>query len=116
MTGSLSWITDDTMSDAIWPSDEGWPYPDADAPEGDHEDLADADADTDDDLVSLHAAAPHLLDDLAPLERWVVVARYGLDGRPARTMRAIQHQLGLPRAELRTALGGALDKLRTRVG
>ena len=116
MSGSLSWITDDTMSDAAWPSDEGWPYPDADAPEGDHEDLADVDADTDDDLVSLHAAAPHLLDDLAPLERWMVVARYGLDGRTPCSMRTIQHQLGLPRAELRNALGGALEKLRDRVG
>jgi hypothetical protein len=31
-------------------------------------------------------------------------------------MRDIQHQLGLPRADLRIALGGGLAKLRARVG
>jgi DNA-directed RNA polymerase sigma subunit (sigma70/sigma32) len=116
MTGSLSWITDDTLSEEVWPTDEGWPYPDVDADEGTTEEPIDFGADTDDDLVSLHAAAPRLLDGLAPLERWVIVARYGLDGRAPRTMREIQHQLGLPRADLRVALGDGLTKLRARVG
>jgi DNA-directed RNA polymerase sigma subunit (sigma70/sigma32) len=111
MAGSLSWITDDS-----WPSDEGWPYPDADAGIDLVEEPADFDAVSDDDLVSLHAATPHLFDDLDPLERQVVSARYGLDGLPPRTMRDIQHELGLPRPELRTALGGGLTKLRARVG
>ena len=111
MAGSLSWITDDS-----WPSDEGWPYPDADADIDLVEEPADIDADADDDLLSLNAARPHLFDDLDPLEREVVLARFGLDGLPPRSMRDIQHQLGLPRPELRTALGGGLTKLRNRVG
>ncbi|MEY2431033.1 MAG: hypothetical protein QOC92_758 [Acidimicrobiaceae bacterium] len=113
MAGSLSWITDDS-----WPSDEGWPYPDTDADVGvdQLEALADITADADDDLVSLHAAAPRLLDDLGPVERAVITARYGLDGRQPQTIREIQHELGLPRADLRVALGDGLAKLRTRVG
>jgi DNA-directed RNA polymerase sigma subunit (sigma70/sigma32) len=116
MAGSLSWITDDTLSEEAWASDEGWPYPDLDADEDRRDDTADVEAEHDDDLVSLHAAASHLFEGLDPLERWVVVARFGLDGRPTRSMREIQHQLGLPRADLRIALGGGLAKLRARVG
>lgn len=113
MTGSLSWITDDS-----WPSDEGWPYPDQDADEGvdQLEELIDVASDTDDDLVSLHAASPHLLDGLGPVERAVITARYGLDGREPRTIREIQHDLDLPRADLRVALGDGLAKLRAQVG
>jgi DNA-directed RNA polymerase sigma subunit (sigma70/sigma32) len=113
MTGSLSWITDDS-----WPSDEGWPYPDHDADIGADqlEELVDVTSDTDDDLVSLHAASPRLLDDLAPVERAVITARYGLDGGEPRTIRQIQHDLGVPRADLRVALGDGLAKLRHRVG
>ncbi len=110
MAGSLSWITDDS-----WPSDEGWPYPDVDADVDVLEEPVDVEAESDLDLLSLHAAAPHLFDGLDPLERQVVVARYGFDGRPPRTMRAIQHDLGVPRDELRVALGGGLRKLRARV-
>jgi DNA-directed RNA polymerase sigma subunit (sigma70/sigma32) len=110
MAGSLSWITDDS-----WPSDEGWPYPDADADVDLIEEPVDFDADADDDLVCLHVATPHLFDDLDPLERQVVLARFGLDGRPPMSMRDIQHKLGLPRPDLRTALGGGLTKLRNRV-
>jgi len=111
MSRSLEWISDDA-----WPSDEGWPYPDADAPDSCQEELEDPDAMGDDDLVSLHAAAGHLFEGLAPVERQVITGRYGLDGLPPRTMRELQQELGLPRADLRTALGGGLAKLRTRVG
>jgi len=114
MKGSLSWITDDS-----WPSDEGWPYPDQDAATDVvdvMEDEADQDAVADDDRISLLAAAPHLLDDLAPLEREVVVGRYGLDGGAPRSMRELQHELQRTRADLRTALGDGLAKIRGRVG
>src|SRR5436190_13064693 len=111
MTGSLSWITDDA-----WPSDEGWPYPDTDAERDCLEDSADVEADSDDDLVSLHAARPHLFDGLGPLERAVITARFGLDGRQPQTIREIQRDLGVPRADLRMALGDGLAKLRARVG
>lgn len=115
MNGSFSWITDDTVTEEFWPSDEGWPYPDLDTEEYVCEEPADPDSETDDDLVSLHAAAPHLFDELSPLERSVITARFGLDGHAPLTMREIQHQLGLPRPELRTALGDGLAKLRARV-
>jgi len=111
VTGSLSWITDDS-----WPSDEGWPYPDTDADVDCLEEPIDISADTDDDLVSLFAATPHLFDDLSPTERAVIVARYGLDGGTPHTAREIQHELGLPRADVRIALGDGLAKIRTRVG
>lgn len=106
MVGSLSWIDGHT-----WPTDDGWPYEDTD-PDLDSVDLT---ADPDDDIVSLHALAPHLLDTLAPLERTVLVARFGLDGAPTRSMKQLCHQLGVPRADLRLALGEALSKLRTHL-
>jgi DNA-directed RNA polymerase sigma subunit (sigma70/sigma32) len=108
MTGSLSWITDDS-----WPSDEGWPYPDTDADLDELEEPLDLSADADDDLVNLAAASPHLFDNLSPLERAVIIARYGLDGHDPLSAREIQHQMELPRADLRVALGGGLSKLRS---
>lgn len=109
MTGSLSWITDDS-----WPSDEGWPYPDNDADIDRLEEPIDLTADADDDLVTLYAT-PRLFESLGPVEHAVIVARYGLDGRPPRSIREIQHTLGLPRADLRIALGDGLAKLRAQV-
>ena len=104
MVGSLSWIDSDA-----WPGEDGWPYEDAD------EGPLDATSGVDDDLICLHALSPRLLDGLDPLERQVVTARFGLDGRPARSMKQIQHDLGLPRADLRIALGDGLAKLRTHL-
>ena len=110
VTGSLSWIADDS-----WPSDEGWPYPDTDADVDRLEEPIDLGADADDDLVSLHLATARLFDGLTPVERAVIVARYGLDGHTPRTVREIRHDLGLPRADLRIALGSGLAKIRSRV-
>ena len=107
---SLTWITDDA-----WPSDEGWPYPDSDADVDRLDEPVDPAADLDVDLVCLHVLSAHLLDDLDPLERTVVTARYGLDGASPRSMRDIQRSFGLSGADARDALGGGLEKLRTRV-
>lgn len=104
MAGSLSFV------DEAW-SDEGWPYPDSDEESEDTE-VTDHDADIDDDLVSVHALEDHLLDDLEPVERQVVAARFGLDGRPALSMKEIQRELSMPRDEVRVALGDGLAKLR----
>ena len=103
MARSLTWI--DASS---WPSDDGWPYED-----GGTADPADPAADVDVDVVAIHALASHLLDRLEPLERRVVVGRFGLDGLPARTMKQLSEELQCPRADLRVALGGGLAKLRT---
>ena len=52
----------------------GWPYPD----DGDDDRVTgpeDLRSGSDDDLVALHAIAPHLFDGLTPTQRAVVVAR-----------------------------------------
>lgn len=105
---------DGSPSDDGSPTEDGWLYDDADA-DADELDLVDLDADVDDDLVSLHVTGSHLLDGLDPLQRRVVAARFGLDGHPARTMRELQAELGLPRDELRNALGDGLAKVRSHL-
>jgi DNA-directed RNA polymerase sigma subunit (sigma70/sigma32) len=98
--------------DARWPSDAGWPYPDDDELVGDLHDPADPSAETDDEILSLQGLGPHVLDGLSDLERAVLEARFGLDGRPPRSMKEMQTELGIPRAELRPILGDALAKVR----
>lgn len=92
----------------LWPADDGWPYPDALG------DLVDVESDTDDDLLSI-AVDAHLLDSLDPLEREVVTSRFGLRGHQVRTMKQLHADLGVPRSDLRLALGSALAKLRTHL-
>jgi DNA-directed RNA polymerase sigma subunit (sigma70/sigma32) len=94
------------MTSYQWPSEDGWPYPDAEAEE------VDPDAGVDDDALLLKAAPPHLFDGLEPLERQVVTAHYGLDGSPPRSMKELHTELGLTRAQVREALAGGLAKLR----
>jgi DNA-directed RNA polymerase sigma subunit (sigma70/sigma32) len=98
--------------DARWPPDAGWPYPDDDELDGDLHDPADLDAETDEEILSLHGLGTHVLDGLTDLERAVLEARFGLDGGPPRTMKELQTELSLSRAELRTLLGDALAKVR----
>ncbi len=73
--------------------------------------MADPEGWFDEDAVALRAS-PVRLDGLDPLERQVVVAHYGIDGNPPRTMKQLHHDLDVPRADLRTALAGGLAKLR----
>ena len=97
------------MSSFLWPSDDGWPYPDTVV------EMVDLDATTDDDALSLRAAPAQLFSHLDPLERAVITAHYGLEGQRARTMKQLHAEMGLPRAELRDALGTGLAKLRTEL-
>ena len=97
------------MSSFVWPNDDGWPYPDT---EGETIDL---DAGVDDDVLTLQAAPSHLFEHLDPLERQVITAHYGLDGQPARSMKQLHTELGLPRADLRQVLGTGLAKLRAEL-
>ncbi|MDP8936756.1 MAG: hypothetical protein M3O23_03335 [Actinomycetota bacterium] len=94
------------MSAYVWPDEAGWPYPDAER------ELPDASGEVDDDALLLRAAPAHLFDRLEPLERQVIAAHYGLDGRAPRSMKQLHHEMGLSRAELREALGAGLAKLR----
>ncbi|HEX7277705.1 MAG TPA: hypothetical protein VF244_10060 [Acidimicrobiales bacterium] len=88
-----------------WPGEDGWAYPDSE------KELVDPDGWIDDDAVALRASPPRL-DGLDPLERQVIVAHYGIDGSPPRSMKQLHHDLHVPRADLRTALAGGLAKLR----
>jgi DNA-directed RNA polymerase sigma subunit (sigma70/sigma32) len=91
-----------------WPTDDGWPYPDTGP------DVADLDAEADDDLLSMTVPAGHLLDRLTPLERQVISAHYGFTGAP-RSLKQLHSELGLPRSDLRLALGSGLAKLRLQM-
>ena len=93
----------------FWPTEDGWPYADTAA------ELVDLDNDVDEDLLALRAAAPRLLPTLDPLEREVLDARFGLEGHQVLSMKQLHLQTGLPRADLRSALGSGLAKLRTRL-
>lgn len=93
----------------VWPSDDGWPYPD------EASEMADVAGGVDDDALALRTAAPHLLDGLEPLERQVITARFGIGGAEVRTMKELHEELGLPRADLRAALGTALEKVRAQL-
>jgi hypothetical protein len=46
----------------------------------------------------------------------LIASRYGLGGTPIRSMKQLHSDLGLPRDELRNALGSGLAKLRTQLG
>jgi hypothetical protein len=94
------------MTSFEWPAEEGWPYPDTE------QELIDPDGWIDDDAVAIRATPPRL-DALEPLERQVIVAHYGIDGSPPRTMKQLHHDLDVPRTDLRTALATGLAKLRT---
>ncbi|MCU1448744.1 MAG: hypothetical protein JWP02_914 [Acidimicrobiales bacterium] len=98
------------MSSFLWPNDDGWPYPDTQG------ETIDLDAATDDDVLSLQASPGQLFNHLDPLERAVITAHYGLEGQTPRTMKQLHAEMGLPRAELRDALGTGLAKLRTELG
>ena len=96
------------MSASYWPTEDGWPYQD------DRPGEIDLGASVDDDVLSLNLERG-LLDDLNPLERHVIESHYGLHGVPARSMKQLRADLGVPRADLRSALGSGLAKLRTHL-
>ena len=97
------------MTSYFLPDEDGWPYPDG----GDGE--VDPQAEVDEDILAVASSSPELLEHLDPLERQVVIARYGLGGAPARTLRQLHSELGIPREELRATLGDALGKLRDQL-
>jgi DNA-directed RNA polymerase sigma subunit (sigma70/sigma32) len=94
---------------SYWPTEDGWPYPDTRA------EPVDLDFDLDEDLLAVRERATHLLDGLEPLERAVVSGRFGLDGRPARSMKQLHTELGLDRQILGQTLGSGLAKLRQQL-
>lgn len=101
------------MTSYLWPGDPGWPTPESEtAAAGD---VSDPGGEIDLDAVCLHAAEPHLLDDLSSLERTVVRARFGLGGAAVRSMKELHLELGLTRHQVRDALESGLAKLRAHL-
>ena len=100
----------------FYTNEGGWPYPD----DGDDDDRVtdpeDLRSGSDDDLVALHAIAPHLFDGLTPTQRAVVVARFGLGGGEPMTLAEISTTLGLTPSRTRGYLAGGLASLRTTLG
>ena len=96
----------------LYPTDDGWPYPDLPASAiGMTEPTTDDDVDL--DLLELRVD-PHAYADLTELEYFAVSWRYGLDGTP-HSMKDLASELGCSHAEARDVLGSALDKLRRRL-
>jgi DNA-directed RNA polymerase sigma subunit (sigma70/sigma32) len=103
----------------LFPTDDGWPYPDFIFSEygasqlGKLEPVADDDIDL--DLLELRAD-PHAYADLTELEYFAVSWRYGVGDRGApHSMKELAVELGCNHSEARDVLGGALDKLRRRL-
>jgi DNA-directed RNA polymerase sigma subunit (sigma70/sigma32) len=94
------------MATASFANDDGWPYADT------GRELADPVSEPDWDLLSLHTDSAGLLAQLDPVERSVLVARFGLGGGQAQSMKDIRRTTGLDHDEVRAALGSGLAKLR----
>jgi DNA-directed RNA polymerase sigma subunit (sigma70/sigma32) len=90
----------------LFTSDEGWPYPD-----GRSEPTVDDDIDL--DALELRADR-HAYDALTADEFEVLSRRFGLR-HPAESMKELSRHLGCSHAQTRELLGGAIDKVRTRL-
>ena len=101
------------MTTYLWPGDTGWPTPEED--ELEPLDQVDLDAEPDLDALALHAPPPHLFEDLTESERFVLDARFGLEGARVRSMKELHTEMELSRQELRELLASALMKLRERL-
>jgi RNA polymerase primary sigma factor len=82
--------------------------------------LADRDAEEAMEEVLVEAEVEHLLRvaarELAPRERRVLEARYGLEGREPQTLREVGRELGLTPQRVAQIEQRALDKLRAALG
>jgi DNA-directed RNA polymerase sigma subunit (sigma70/sigma32) len=92
----------------LFPSDEGWPYPDFVG--------TDPVADDEPDLDDLELRADrHAFDGLTLQERQALFSHFGLQGHTAMSMKQLGPALGCSRSEARALLGTAIDKVRTRL-
>jgi DNA-directed RNA polymerase sigma subunit (sigma70/sigma32) len=92
----------------LFPTDDGWPYPDV------PESAFAVDDEPDLDALELRAD-PHAFDSLTLQERQALFAHFGLRGHTALTMKELGPALGCSRSEARALLGIAIDKVRTRL-
>jgi hypothetical protein len=92
----------------LFPTDEGWPYPDVVGAEFATDDEPDLDA------LELRADR-HAYDGLTLLEREALFSHFGLQGRVPLTMKELGPAIGCTRTEARAVLGTAIDKVRMRL-
>jgi len=90
----------------LFPSDDGWPYPDAP-----NEFVADAP-----ELDALELLGPHVYDTLTAQENAALCYRFGLGGHVAHSMKELAPALGCSRAEAGALVGRAIDKVRVQLG
>jgi DNA-directed RNA polymerase sigma subunit (sigma70/sigma32) len=90
----------------LFPSDDGWPYPDLTS-------ALDA-ADDAQDFDALELLGPHAFDALTHSERDALFLHFGLYGRDAHSMKTLGPALGCTKSEARQLLGSAIDKLRVQ--
>jgi DNA-directed RNA polymerase sigma subunit (sigma70/sigma32) len=90
----------------LFPSDDGWPYPDRLAGLEDEADAPDFDA--------LEMLGPHVFDSLSEPERQALFLHFGLRDAQAYSMKELGPQLGCSRREARHLLGSAIDKMREK--
>ncbi len=90
----------------LFPSDDGWPYPDSPTSEL----VADAP-----DLDALEMFGPHAYDSLTAQERNALRFHFGLSGCDVLSMKQLAPVLGCNRAEAAVVLGRAIDKVRTQL-
>jgi len=97
----------------LFPSDDGWPYPDATgaAVVGGGEPMADDPIDL--DILELQADA-HVFASLTESEHDLITRRFGFGCEP-QSMKAIAAYLGCTHAEAADRLGQAIDKVRSRL-
>ena len=103
----------------LFPTDDGWPYPDLGTSAyiaselGSFEPTVDDDVDL--DLLELRVDR-HAYADLTEMEYFAVSWRYGVgDHSSPHSMKELASELGCNHTEARDLLGGALDKLRRRL-
>jgi DNA-directed RNA polymerase specialized sigma24 family protein len=92
----------------LFPTDEGWPYPDAIAKEPAVDDELDLDA------LELRIA-PHAFDGLTLEERAALFSHFGLQGCERLSMKHLGPSLGCSRSEAHALLESAMAKVRTRL-
>ncbi len=89
----------------LFPTDDGWPYPDGN-------ELAGSTDDVDFDALDLHGV--HTFDTLSVPERSLIERRFGLH-RPQVSMKELAIEMKCSQRTVRHMLGAALEKLRLQL-
>ena len=97
----------------LFPTDDGWPYPDSDGAKRSMLVATEMEDPVDLDDLELRADS-HVYDGLTDMERTALFMHFGMRCAPV-GMKELGPALGCTRAEARAALGAAIAKMRTRL-